>query len=69
MAGGLTIPGIVHSASDSIAAYPDRDRVKPEDVAATLLAAMELDPRAIVYTSDNQPKFVSNGDPIKTLLG
>jgi hypothetical protein len=68
MAGGLTQPGVVHGASDSIAAYPDRDRVKPEDVTATLLAAMGLDPKTIVYTTENQPKLSSNGDVIRTLI-
>ena len=37
-------PGIVHGASDRWAAYPSRDPVSPDDLGATILHALGIDP-------------------------
>jgi uncharacterized protein (DUF1501 family) len=68
LAGGLTRPGMIYGASDSKAAYPTRDAVPPEDLAATLFAAMGLDPHAVVQTRDGRPMPVTHGKPITALL-
>jgi uncharacterized protein (DUF1501 family) len=66
--GGRVRPGIVHGQSDSRAAYPTRDPVSVEDLAATLFAAMNLNPHAHVYTPDNRPMPVTRGQPVHAIL-
>lgn len=66
--GGRFRRGMVYGQSDSKAAFPTRDPVSPEDLAATLFAAMGLDPHATVYTPDNRPMPVSHGHPVQALL-
>jgi hypothetical protein len=68
LAGGRTRPGMVYGASDAKAAYPARDPVTPEDLAATLFAAMGLDPTAVVSTRENRPMPVTHGQPVQALL-
>jgi Protein of unknown function (DUF1501) len=68
LAGGLIRPGAIYGSSDSQAAYPRDNPVTPEDLAATLLAAMGLDPGAIISTRDNRPVVVSPGTLVKGLL-
>jgi hypothetical protein len=68
LAGGVTRPGMNYGASDSKGAYPTRDAVAPEDLVATLFAAMGLDPHAVVHTRDGRPMPVTHGKPITGLL-
>jgi uncharacterized protein (DUF1501 family) len=68
IAGGRVRPGQVHGASDSKAAFPRRDPVSPEDLAATLFAAIGLDPGGTVFTRENRPIPISHGQPIAGLL-
>jgi len=69
LAGGRSRPGIIHGASDSRASAPARDPVTMEDLAATLFAAMGLNPEATVYTRENRPVSVSHGRVIHGLVG
>ncbi|MBL8792839.1 MAG: DUF1501 domain-containing protein, partial [Planctomycetia bacterium] len=55
LAGGRTNPGMVHGQSDSKAGSPARDPVTPEDMTATLFAAMGLDPEMHILSRDNRP--------------
>lgn len=66
--GGHVRPGMVYGQSDSKAAYPSRDPVTLEDLAATLFAAMGLDPHGTVYTPENRPMPVSHGRPVQAIL-
>lgn len=68
LAGGCSKPGQVHGVSDSKAAYPAKDPITPEDLTATLFAAMGLDPEATVYTRDNRPMPVTHGKAIRGLV-
>jgi hypothetical protein len=68
LAGGRTRTGMVYGQSDSKAAYPNRNGVTPEDLTATLFAAMGLDPEATVYTREQRPMPVTHGKPIAELL-
>jgi hypothetical protein len=68
LAGGRTRPGLVHGSSDARAAYPSRDPMTPEDLAATLFAAMGLDPEGVVSTRENRPVPVTHGRPAHALL-
>jgi hypothetical protein len=42
--------------------------VTPEDMAATLLAGMGLDPEMLVYSRDNRPTPASHGRVVRGLL-
>ncbi len=68
LAGGLTRPGVVHGTSDARAAYPGDSPVSPESLAATLFAAMGLDPHAVVHSRDGRPMPVSHGEVVNNLL-
>src|SRR5262245_52290731 len=68
LAGGRIRPGIVYGASDSKAAYPARDPVTPENLAATIFAAMALDPETVFYSPDKQPRTAIHGKPVLDLL-
>lgn len=68
LAGGLTRPGMVHGTSDSRAGQPTADAVSVEDLAATLFAAMGLDPHAMVATRDNRPMPVTHGRPVTAVV-
>ncbi|MGF1582267.1 MAG: DUF1501 domain-containing protein [Gemmataceae bacterium] len=68
LAGGRVRPGTVYGRSDSRAAFPTQDPVTPEDLAATLFAAMGLDPHGLVYTPENRPMPASHGNAIRGIL-
>jgi len=68
LAGGRIRPGMVHGASDSKAAYPARDPVTPENLAATIFAAMALDPETVFYSPEKQPRTAIHGKPVLDLL-
>ncbi len=64
LAGGGIRGGAIYGASDSIGAYPARDPVTPEDVAATICAALGIDPETRIYDQLNRPHSVALGTPI-----
>jgi hypothetical protein len=68
LAGGRTRAGIVYGASDSRGAHPSRDPVTPEDLAATLFAALGLDPEGTVTTREGRPMPLSHGRVVHGLL-
>ena len=68
-AGGGMPPGAIYGASDAHAAYPARDPVTPQDVAATIYRAMGLSPSAEVRDPLDRPFAVSLGTPIGALVG
>ena len=68
LAGGRTRAGIVHGASDARAGAPTRDPVSMDDLAATLFAAMGLDPEALVQARDGRPMPVTRGQVVQGLL-
>ena len=68
-AGGRPIaPGIVHGVSDARAGAPNRDPVSMEDLAATLFAAMGLDPQSLVQARDGRPMPAMRGQVVQGLL-
>ena len=67
---GAGIPGgQVHGASDRQAAYPSRDPVHPEDLAATIYHLLGIKRETILRTPDNRPIALSTGNPLLALLG
>jgi hypothetical protein len=69
MAGGGTRPGVVHGASDRLAAYPSRDPVSPGDIVATIYHLLGIDPRMTVPDRLSRPVPIAHGgEPIKNLI-
>jgi hypothetical protein len=68
LAGGGTRRGYVHGASDKLAASPTVGRVTPEDLAATMFAALGLDPEAEVRDTQGRPLPIARGKPVTELF-
>ncbi|MBC8115262.1 MAG: DUF1501 domain-containing protein, partial [Candidatus Saccharimonas sp.] len=64
---GLT-PGLIYGSSDKEAAYPSRDAVTPEDIAATIYTLLGLPPDAELHDTLGRPHRVLLGKPIEPLL-
>jgi hypothetical protein len=67
MAGAGVARGAVFGGSDRIAAHPVADRVGPWDVAATLFAALGVDPATEYLDPLGRPFPISIGTPIDGL--
>jgi hypothetical protein len=66
---GAGIPGgQVYGASDRQAAYPTRDPVSPEDLAATIYHLLGVDPDTLIRTPDDRPVPLSTGKPVHPIL-
>ncbi len=68
MAGAGVKAGMIHGATDRFAAYPTRDVVSPEDVAATIYTLMGVDPRTRIYDHLNRPHTIGPGKPVTALF-
>lgn len=68
LAGAGLHGGQIHGASDRIAAYPARDPVTPEDLAATIYHLLGIDPSRLLKTPEGQPVALSTGNPIHAIL-
>ena len=67
--GGAGIPGgQVYGASDRQAAYPARDPVAPEDLAATIFHLLGIDANQTLPAPDGRPVPLSTGDPLLAIL-
>ncbi|MBI1344841.1 DUF1501 domain-containing protein [bacterium] len=64
LAGGGVKRGHVHGVSDKNAAYPERDGVPLEDLAATMFESLGIDPHSEVYDRLNRPRPISAGKPV-----
>ena len=70
MFGGAGVPGgALYGASDRIGAYPSRDPVKPEDVAATIYEALGIPEDAEVHDAQGRPYSLIQGKAIQAILG
>jgi uncharacterized protein (DUF1501 family) len=70
MLAGAGIPsGTVFGASDKIGAYPSRDPVKPDDVAATIYELMGISADTEIHDPQGRPYALTQGKPISALLG
>jgi uncharacterized protein (DUF1501 family) len=66
---GAGVPGgAVYGSSDRTAAYPREHPVGPEDVAATVYAALGIDLDAELHDAQNRPQALCSGKPIAALL-
>jgi hypothetical protein len=68
LAGGGVRPGQVYGASDRWAAYPARDPVSPDDLGATILAALGVDPATEVRDAVDRPLRINTGTPLTALF-
>jgi Protein of unknown function (DUF1501) len=69
LAGAGVRGGYVHGASDRWAAHPARDPVSPEDLGATILHALGIDPGAMVKDAVDRPLRINEGTPVVPLFG
>lgn len=60
-AGGGVRGGVIHGASDRIAAYPATAPIFPEDLAATVYHALGIDPRAELRDPLGRPMALTEG--------
>jgi uncharacterized protein (DUF1501 family) len=58
LAGGGVKGGYVYGRSDQHAKFPEENPVKPEDLAATIFAALGIDPSTEIYDRDNRPLII-----------
>ncbi|MDB5353510.1 MAG: hypothetical protein JWN86_4757 [Planctomycetota bacterium] len=68
-AGGGIPPGAIYGASDKFAAHPARDPVTPQDIAATIYAALGISPLTMIRDPrQDRPILLAEGTPIRALL-
>ncbi|WP_435011542.1 DUF1501 domain-containing protein [Tundrisphaera lichenicola] len=68
LAGGGVRGGQIYGASDRWAAYPARDAVGPDDLGATILHALGIDPATEVKDAVGRPLQINNGSPLTSLF-
>lgn len=68
MAGAGLPGGQVYGASDRIAAYPARNPVLPEDLAATIYHLLGVDPELPLHTPDGRRLALSTGEVLHAIL-
>ena len=59
----------VIGASDRRGAYPVEAKVEPQDLTATIFHLLGIDPQAMFPDLTNRPHRVTEGEPIRALLG
>jgi hypothetical protein len=68
LAGGGVKGGMVHGASDSIAAYPKDGRVTPPDLLATIFHCLGIRPDAEIHDSQGRPIPLTRGEVIRQIV-
>ncbi|WP_152054147.1 DUF1501 domain-containing protein [Tautonia marina] len=68
-AGGGLPAGAIFGASDSFAAYPALDPVTPQDITATIYELMGIPHDTILHDPLDRPHLLTDGRPIRALLG
>lgn len=69
LAGGGVAGGQIYGASDRWAAYPARDPVSPDDLGATILHALGIDPATELRDAIGRPLRVNTGSPLTAVFG
>ncbi|MCL6504073.1 MAG: DUF1501 domain-containing protein [Pirellulales bacterium] len=64
LAGGGVHGGYVHGASDALGAYPARDPVSPEDLAATIFTLLGIDPATELHDLAGRPFKLADGTAV-----
>lgn len=68
LAGGGIRGGIVHGASDRIGAQPVDGRVQPQDLTATILHCLGIQPDAEILDRFNRPIAACRGEVIRAIV-
>jgi uncharacterized protein (DUF1501 family) len=68
LAGGGAKKGFVYGSSDKLGAYPTTGQARPEDLAATMFAALGLDPESEIRDKLNRPLPIARGKPIGEVM-
>jgi hypothetical protein len=68
LAGGGVRGGVVHGASDKLAAYPKDSRVLPPDLTATVFHCLGIAPDTEIQDSLGRPIPISRGEVIRAIL-
>ncbi len=68
LAGAGVRGGSIYGASDRWAAYPASDPVSPEDLGATILHALGIEPATIVRDALDRPLRINDGTPVVRLF-
>jgi hypothetical protein len=68
LAGGGVKRGFVYGESDKNAAYPDRDPVQLDDLAATMFQLLGIDPQGELHDRLNRPRPISPGKPVFNVM-
>ena len=68
LAGGGVKRGYVYGASDKNGAYPAKDPVRPDDLAATMFYMLGIDPETEVHQIGNRPVRIAEGKPVMDVL-
>ncbi|HVR75584.1 MAG TPA: DUF1501 domain-containing protein [Planctomycetota bacterium] len=68
LAGGGVKRGHVHGASDRSGAFPARDPVRPEDLAATMYYLLGIDPGTEVRDAADRPLLIAEGKPVLDVI-
>lgn len=68
LAGGGIQGGLVHGASDAIGGYPQDGKVSPQDLTATILHCLGLNPDSTITDTLGRPLPISRGEIIRPIL-
>lgn len=69
LAGAGISGGQVYGASDAQGGYPAVDRVRPNELTATLFHLVGLDPKSMYRDREGREHPITNGEPLYKLLG
>jgi hypothetical protein len=69
LAGAGVRGGNVYGSSDKWAAHPTRDPVSPDDLGATILHALGVDPASMVKDEVDRPLKINEGEAVLALYG
>ena len=69
LAGGGIRGGQIWGASDRLGAYPTHDPVNPDDLGATILHALGVDPTTEIPDPLGRPMRINAGTPLSALFG
>ncbi|MBM3824733.1 MAG: DUF1501 domain-containing protein [Verrucomicrobia bacterium] len=67
LAGGGVKRGFVYGESDKSGAYPAKDPVRLEDLAATFYDLLGIDPHTEVFNTVNRPVLIAEGRPLSAI--
>ncbi len=68
LAGGGVRRGFVYGASDKNGARPDRDPVRPDDLAATMFHLLGIDSQTEVHDANDRPLVIAGGRPVSGIF-